>query len=773
MAEPHATPADGVNAEERPARWPVALVFVGGYAVILLWFHAVDVYHAHFAQAGPLVLVHNVCRAVFIFYLFWIVHAAGALLLRAIGAALPARPLERIALTFFAGTGVWHVALLLLGYLGLYARPVMAALTLAAVALSYRDFRRAAAEMVELRAELKPPSRGWAVALVCVFVAVLMIKGLYPTGGHDYFTHYFYYDRAVVERGDLWPNELWYHYYYSKGAGLYFLAMLLTDPLAPQLVSFCFFAASLIVLFLLLRRVAPGTAWPWAGLVLFLALYVYTPGPGDSRWHGGWGDFEKLHELNAALTLGILWMAAEALAPRGREARAWMAGAISAIAAAVIINNTVAVYFGGLFAVLAVWFAVRGTWRQALACFVFAAIAGVVLAAMGAINYVTTGLVSVVSDVPIRLFWPVTDVEKLHRWGALPMVLIFHWGFAGLGALVVTAADTIRLLLKTLRLEMFGPLLAAGLLTGGFALARRRARLPRDTLVPVLTTALLVTVAIALSEGRQQAVSFYRSTSFVLPLVLLIGVLLIERGRRAAGTSAARWAGDARLPAVAVIACLVTAFISYHPRRSPADVILDAAGLTVGRYSIDRAYTTQEGWPGRRTWGAIHPAARAAYAIAGPQRRIMSMHSETYCMLPGCLVVTWPAFALPDWDRLMFGTPEEGREVLRAAGVDYFLFSPALYLYDPLPLSPLFSPDHIGRYLALRWTDGEASLLTWLGPDTTPLDAEWIARYRRAVEGSDVVQSFPYGTVRDVYAALRASPHPWRPFPLPWSAGAR
>jgi hypothetical protein len=231
-----------------------------------------------------------------------------------------------------------------------------------------------------------------------------------------------------------------------------------------------------------------------------------------------------------------------------------------------------------------------------------------------------------------------------------------------------------------------------------------------------------------------------------------------------------RWATHPRFPAALVVACMVTAFISYHPRRAPADAVIDAARFASGWYSIDRAYTTQQGWPARRPWGAIHPAARAAYGIVGPARRMWSMHSDTYCMLPRCVVETWPAFALPDWDRLMFGTPEEGRDVLRAAGVDYVLFSTALYLYDPLPLSPLFSPDNIGRHLGLRWTDGEASLLTWIGPDTTPLDDAWIARYRRAVESSAVVRSFPYGTLRDLYATLRATPHPWRPFPLPrWS----
>jgi hypothetical protein len=346
------------------------------------------------------------------------------------------------------------------------------------------------------------------------------------------------------------------------------------------------------------------------------------------------------------------------------------------------------------------------------------------------------------------------------------MVLTFHWGFVGLSAMVLTAGDTIKLLLKALRLEMFGPLLAAGLFAGGRAILRGRFRLATASYTPVLTAGIAVTVGIALMEGRFQSVSFYRSTSFVLPIVLLFGVLLLESGRPAGGVPVVRWADHPRLPTMLVTACLLTAFISYHPRRAPADAVIDAARFAIGWYSIDRAYTTQEGWPARRPWGGIHPAARAAYAIAGPHRRVLSMHSESYCMLPDCLVETWPAFALPDWDRLMFGPPEEGRSVLCAAGIDYFLFSTGLFLYDPLPLSPLFTPDNIGSYLGLRWTDGEASLLSWIGPDTRPLDAEWISRYRRAVETSAVVQSFPIATFHDAYTKLRATPHPWQPFPL-------
>jgi hypothetical protein len=144
-------------------------------------------------------------------------------------------------------------------------------------------------------------------------------------------------------------------------------------------------------------------------------------------------------------------------------------------------------------------------------------------------------------------------------------------------------------------------------------------------------------------------------------------------------------------------------------------------------------------------------------------------------MLPDCRMETWPAFVTtPDWDRLMFGSPEEGRAALQAAGLNYVLFSTELFLSnDPLPLSPLFAPDSIARYLGIRWTDGTTTLLTWLGPGVTPLDEAWVARYRHAVVESPAVQSFPLEHFRTIYARLRTMPHPWQSFALPWSAPAR
>src|SRR5262249_40562761 len=68
----------------------------------------------------------------------------------------------------------------------------------------------------------------------------------------------------------------------------------------------------------------------------------------------------------------------------------------------------------------------------------------------------------------------------------------------------------------------------------------------------------------------------------------------------------------------------------------------------------------------------------------------------------------------------------------------------------------------------VRWTDGTTSLLTWLGPDTKPLDADWLAAYRRSVEKSGAVSGYPTEAMKAIFARLNETPHPWRSFQLPW-----
>ena len=220
-------------------------------------------------------------------------------------------------------------------------------------------------------------------------------------------------------------------------------------------------------------------------------------------------------------------------------------------------------------------------------------------------------------------------------------------------------------------------------------------------------------------------------------------------------------------PLAVVGICLLILVVDIRLYRH-LDVPANPLRFASGAMSIDDAYTRPTTWSFHSPWGAIYPGSRGAYAIVGPHTPIWTMHIHSYCMLPDCIMEAFMSFNMTKrWDRIMFGSPEEAREILQAAGINYFLFSSELTITDPIPRSRLFSPDNIANNLALRWTDGTTSLLTWPGPDTRPLDEAWLAKYRKSVAD---LHSFPASYIdklHGIYERFYAMPHPWKPIALP------
>jgi hypothetical protein len=370
--------------------------------------------------------------------------------------------------------------------------------------------------------------------------------------------------------------------------------------------------------------------------------------------------------------------------------------------------------------------------------------------------------------------WPFANVEKLDRWGVLPEVLMLQWGRMGLvNESMPLSSKFVQFLIQSCRLDLLAPFFVGGLIVAIAAIRARMYTVARDTVTAsshaaVLSAASLTFIALALVTGRAQPVSFFRYASFMVPIAILAGIALWTLPISSAPVWLRRAVRDRRTPPAVLAITLVAIFAAASQRVRLFDTVLPRAWhFAIGTYSLDTAYTLQTGWPDK-PWGAIYPGARGAFAIAGPRTPIWSMHATSYCMLPGCRIEGADSFKIgAGWDRLMFGTPEQGREVLHSAGIDYFLFSRELPVQDYLPLSPLLRPDNIARHLGIRWTDGVTSLLTWAGPDTVPLDPAWVAAYGRATAA---VHGFPYADMQMIFARLNAIPHPWRPFKLPWES---
>src|SRR6202051_2565467 len=107
-----------------------------GFIGVVAWFDAIDFYHRHFFDTGPIVAADNLVRIVFVVIFSWLIYAPGAAiagLVMSTDERAALTPPERAVLGFGIGLGIWHVAMLILGLVGLYYRPVIAGLCVAVV----------------------------------------------------------------------------------------------------------------------------------------------------------------------------------------------------------------------------------------------------------------------------------------------------------------------------------------------------------------------------------------------------------------------------------------------------------------------------------------------------------------------------------------------------------------------------------------------------------------------------------------------------------------
>ena len=323
-----------------------ALIF--GFIGVVAWFDGVDFYHQHFFDTGPIVAADNVMRIVFVVILSWLIYAPGAAIAALVmstdqRAALT--PPERAVLGFGIGLGIWHVAMLILGLLGLYYRPLIVGLCLAVVVVSSRHFANVAIAgwrsfvlgFAGLRQGHATPQRIGIILIGATAVWLLLLRGLFPGGGGDYYTHYFYYYLEVLKNHGLAPNDVWYHYYYSKGSGLAFLGMLLTDPEAPALTTYPCVVFAAVAIATLAARMAPHSLWPAAGAVIYLFYYLV------SFSADGGGQFQKDHEEVAVLVALTAW----ALCMERRVApRPFLIMAAATAIAAALVTPPIAIVLG-------------------------------------------------------------------------------------------------------------------------------------------------------------------------------------------------------------------------------------------------------------------------------------------------------------------------------------------------------------------------------------------------------------------------------------------
>jgi len=746
-------------------RASAAAALICGFIGVVAWFADVDFYHRHFFDTGPIVAADNVVRVLFVAILSWLIYAPGAAIAALVmstdeRAALT--PPERAVLGFGIGVGIWHVAMLILGLLGLYDRPVIVGLCLVVVVASSWHFANAAIAgwrtlavgFSQLGQGRATPEQIGTILIGAAAAWLLVLRGLFPGGGGDYYTHYFYYYLEVLKNHGLTPNDVWYHYYYSKGSGLAFLGMLLTDPEAPALTTYPCVVFAAVAIATLAARMAPNSLWPAAGAVIYLFYYLVSFGAD------GVGQFQKDHEEVAALVALTTW----ALCMERRAApRPFRIMAAATAIAAALITPPIAAVLGFFIGLLAAWSMGRRRWSDMWGYgFVVAAIAGAVIAVL-VVSYLQTGLAS---DQALDLTLRFADSARLDRWGVIPQIIAVAWirdnylqweppfGRATLQEI----ADFMRL--RFLWPFLTGPLIAVVVLRMSGAFAGWRLTAPRDAGSALLTkqtawrlaSLVVLLVAVAVVAGRAQSLSFTRLSSFFVPVLVMLAIAGsvwgLSRPLARRDDAVLRLA----VPAILLVGSLV-AWQSHAHWMSPLRRdTANAMRFFAGSYSLAAAYSHANSL---YAFGAINPGALAAAHQLPYGTPIWSTNVDSYCMVPGCFIESVISFKMSGrLDEILGGDPDLAKQRLQEAGLNYFLFMKDYRMIDLLPFSRLFAPETIGSYLGVKWSDGSTFLLTWIGPETRPLGSDFLEAYARRRAEPDVLRWFRFDELAPLIATI-------------------
>lgn len=731
-----------MDLKEKLRRLVPAIIFCICFQVLVGFFVYVDVYHNHFFEAGWWPRFYTFCRASFVVYFLSISVGLGETILNSLFSkqAMRLPPLERFFSTFFVGVSCIHIVMLFVGHFNLYYRSVAWLIASMIVFFSYFPMRSLLGSAKAKFSWMKDRSRTLFLA-ACAFALflLLLVKGLYPSGVHDYMTHYFYYYKAVVANHGLLPNDVWYHYYYSKGAGTFYFSILLTDLLAPSLVSFCYFVASTACLISLMSKISNLKLAPYCVVFLYAVMFIYTPGPKEFEAGGGWGHFEKLHEMNTAFILAIIAMTVEVFESKSREARRFWLTCLSFACAATVILTTVTSFFLILFFGILMVTAFFRSDRERGRGFLFVGV--VISGVLGSILLLNQYMTGWMLDQGMRFTLKFIGEETLYNWLSPTwfnfmieetLAVASEQRAAGLGK------DVIKLIFQCLRFDLIssgffywgGPFLIFPLLLYAFLRKRNSWNLPIALVLLFVAIGILGLVVL----GAEQPISTYRYFSFFFPLSLLLlfafwNSILSLGGNKLSGAVL-------NIGLVGLVSWTLWGASSQLKKENINLILTEAGRYLRGDYSLADAFSHQSGRPGNG-WahGAIFPGILAASRAVPLDSRIWSFHMHTYCMAPNCQVESYKSFKGPlRWGEVIFGEPRQAQAALNEAGLDLFFISEQFEIRDYLQYSLLFSPDRIGQHFSVLWQNSENVLLTWKRDGLPSLQSDWIERYRLRVE---------------------------------------
>lgn len=727
----------------------LSLALVALLAGVFWWFRAHDVWDVQAEFSPARMIVWSMLRFVFLLCLGSACLTTGGIVLAARRQQLEELgTLERLLFCFFTGGAVLRLGMFALGLAGGYSPGMGLFVMLPLVALfpfvfdlggMARDGWSAFRENVLQSFLCLIPAGAAAAMLGFVYFGHCQ----YSLDG-DYLTHYGPYYEAVIRGGGLAPNDVWYQFFYSKGAGLFYLGMLLTDHTGPLLVSFLHFVAAILLMYVVMRRAGGGVLWALSSAVFLLGMTAW---PYD-------GFFIKHHcEISAVIFSITACAVLMSAAPRIRSL-CWIALVVSQAGLMVysLQSGAYTMVFIGVCALWALWRREPGLFLRYAVVLVAAGAASVLVMLY---NHAVTGLYEI---TPFRVFLPFWNQETFSRWVSPYLMFYLSEGSsADLGTIGITGMlQNVVMYAKLFRLEKFffaRWFWALSFLTVGLAVWSRlggdlgrgafglRLSLKSGAPVPVPGQDCMLRVPysdrefVASAVDRQEAdavrgrmLRLVLIPSFGMCLLVFLVYLLVNQPVSILRLS--------EFASIYVTLFIFSVFVICHsmirealPNRLVGVLIPILIALTAFSWTAQNSRNSRVTKPLKFAAGLIAPNALASddpavgeacpliREAAGREGRIASLnlsveYGSLFLQHPGLMTEISYAFG-NRWHELVFSPPAEARKAFQDLGVNHFLVNLDAPFFGVLPFSPLFSEESLRANFRIVWCAESRYLLTW------------------------------------------------------------
>jgi len=640
---------------------------------------------------------------------------------------------QKLVLSLILGILFYAVIGCVIGFVGLLNGPIALAVSVPAISAAggwLRNARNATFEALTepIQANLNSYTlfKIFLWVLVSMLLATIVLtKGLYPGSlDNDIWEHYFHFYEHVIQTGHIKPNEVWYQFYLSKGAGLFFIFMAMSDFFAPQLVSVIILLFVSIIIFDVTKVVTGDTAWSAAALIVF---YAYLLHDYDS------GAFFKHHFVFLGLLSLVAWCIYNIFSTT----------LISKSNVVVVVMMACCFYAGfylpAVSAILCGMLAITilinkskdnyqiQTQRNITKSLLFILAGGAI--SIG-VNWTATGLGEI---VPVKLFWIFADQERFLRL----------FGSNGLDYFMLNDSKVIfseqrnwngRWLAAVLHYPFFNFLLSIEILALGALLILQSYLYPHvlnasfKNLFLVLFALMIPSVLFAQYVQIPSTIRLFIFAGFFVVIACICSLQTVIKLFIPAGSQLI-------ISSVFIVLIAVCAITKAVPT-----VFVHRAGLS-------EFYSTRGSL--RSTLSATEPLLKhgskvgidfisLGRAIIGPHQVILALGYDPgyYYMLPKPGIKSEPSYAFgSSWDHIAHLGATELRGELASQSINNFVLALDTHLFSKVVFSPLFSSIGVMKNLKVVLNDEDRYLLTWkesASADAVPTEFLEVLEFKRS-----------------------------------------